>query len=51
MMAGKKTVGIGFIGTGAVAEFHAAAINQSESATLVGVWDLVLWAFRVAEDR
>ena len=33
-------IGIGLIGAGAIADLHAAAINQLDSAKLVGIWDI-----------
>jgi predicted dehydrogenase len=33
-------LGIGLIGAGAIADLHAKAINQLDSAKLVGIWDI-----------
>ncbi|NKI27019.1 Gfo/Idh/MocA family oxidoreductase [Arenibacter sp. 6A1] len=34
-----KTIGIGFLGAGDIADLHAEAINGLEGATLVGLWN------------
>ena len=34
-----KTIGIGFIGAGDIADLHAEAVNELEGATLVGLWN------------
>ncbi len=34
-----KTIGIAFIGTGAIADLHAEAVNELPGAVLVGVWN------------
>ncbi|SHJ15723.1 Predicted dehydrogenase [Arenibacter nanhaiticus] len=34
-----KTIGIGFLGAGDIADLHAEAINSLEGATLVGLWN------------
>ena len=33
-------LGIGFIGAGAIADLHFAALDQLDSAELVGIWDI-----------
>ena len=38
-MSKQGKLGVGMIGTGAVADIHAAAVNQSSAAQLAGVWN------------
>ena len=46
-----KTIGIGFIGAGDIANLHAEAVNELQGAELVGLWNRTLEKGKVKAEK